>query len=72
MLTRLLNSGERIMNRLFIAVLTTLLVALAGCLGGEYRCRRLTAARSASYWPIVTHWPARRSSTQRPKTLGRW
>jgi len=25
----LLNSGERIMNRLFIAVLTTLLVALA-------------------------------------------
>jgi len=33
MLTRLLNSGERIMNRLFIAVLTTLLVALAGCSG---------------------------------------
>jgi hypothetical protein len=32
MLTRLLNSG-RIMNRLFIAVLTTLLVALAGCSG---------------------------------------
>ena len=33
MLTRLLNSGERIMNRLCIAVLTTLLVALAGCSG---------------------------------------
>ena len=33
MLTRLLNSGERIMRRLCIAVLTTLLVALAGCSG---------------------------------------
>jgi len=31
MLTRLLSSGERIMKRLFIAVLTTLLVTLAGC-----------------------------------------
>jgi hypothetical protein len=33
MLTRLLNSGERIMRRLCIAILTTLLVALAGCSG---------------------------------------
>jgi ketosteroid isomerase-like protein len=32
----------------------------------------VTAGRSGSYWAIVTHWPARRSSTQDPKSLRRW
>jgi hypothetical protein len=35
MLARSLKTGERIMKRLFIAVLTTLLLALAGCSGGS-------------------------------------
>jgi hypothetical protein len=39
---------------------------------GEHRCRRLTCARSGSYWPTATRWPARRSSTQHPITRRLW
>ena len=52
MLARSLKTGERIMKRLFIAVLTTLLLALAGIVGdlAESLMKRDMERKDSSTW----------------------
>ena len=69
--TDLLASAEQLLRRIcVVGAPSRLFGEVAGCragLGGEYRCRRLTAARSASYWPsdALRHPAPRRNARNR-------
>src|SRR5215212_6613716 len=73
----LLRSAEQLLRRVATPAAWTGLDGLRTQVarphvGGEHRCRRVTVARSASFWRRVTGWPARHFLTPHLITRRRW